>query len=156
MPTASQRLNELNITLPPVTAPVGAYVPAIRHGDTLLLSGQIPLQDGKIAYTGHVGGAGGRTLEDAQAAARVCTLNAIAVAANAAGGVDQLAGVLKVVVYVAANPGFTDIHLVANGASNLLAEVFGESGKHARAAVGVAELPLDSTVEVDVTFKVAD
>lgn len=156
MSKPSERLEALGLTLPPVTKPVGAYVPALRHHDTLILSGQIPLQDGKLAYTGRVGGSDGRSLEDAQAAARVCTLNALAVAADAAGGVDQLARVLKVVVYVASNPGFTDQHKAANGASDLLAEVFGEAGKHARAAVGVAELPLNASVEVDVSFGLAD
>jgi enamine deaminase RidA (YjgF/YER057c/UK114 family) len=156
MSKPSDRLAALGLTLPPVTKPVGAYVPALRHGDTLFLSGQIPLKDGQLAYTGRVGGPGGRTLEDAQAAARLCTLNAVAVAADAAGGLDCLARVLKVVVYVASNPGFTDQHKVANGASELLADLFGEAGKHARAAVGVAELPLNATVEVDVLFAVTD
>jgi enamine deaminase RidA (YjgF/YER057c/UK114 family) len=155
MSKPSERLRELNLTLPPVTKPVGAYVPALRHGDTLLLSGQIPLREGKVAYTGKVGGSSGHALDDAQAAARLCALNAIGVAADAAGGVDKLTRVLKVVVYVASNDGFTDQHKVANGASDLLADVFGDAGKHARAAVGVAELPLNSTVEVDVTFAVA-
>ncbi len=152
MTKPSEQLKKLNLTLPPVTKPVGAYVPALRHGDTLLLSGQIPMREGEVAYTGKVGGAGGRTLEDAQAAARLCALNAIAIAADAAGGVDRVSRVLKVVVYVASSAGFTEQHKVANGASDLLAEVFGEAGKHCRAAVGVAELPLNATVEVDVTF----
>ena len=150
----SERLHALGLTLPPVTKPVGAYVPALRLGEQLLLSGQIPLKEGKVAYTGKVGGSNGCTLEDAQAAARLCALNAIGIAADAVDGIDHLARVLKVVVYVASNPGFTDQHKVANGASDLLAEVFGDAGKHARAAVGVAELPLNSTVEVDVTFAV--
>ena len=154
MSKPSERLKELNLTLPPVTKPVGAYVPALRAGDRLLLSGQIPLKDGKIAFAGKVGGPGGRTLEDAQGAARLCTLNAIGVAADAMSGIDNIKRVLKVVVYVASNAGFTDQHKVANGASELLAEVFGEAGKHARAAVGVAELPLNATVEVDVTFAI--
>jgi enamine deaminase RidA (YjgF/YER057c/UK114 family) len=152
MTRPSERLKQLKLTLPAVTRPVGAYVPALRHGDTLLLSGQIPMREGQLAYTGKVGSAAGRTLADAQAAARLCALNAIAIAADAAGGVDQITRVLKVVVYVASHAGFTDQHKVANGASDLLAEVFGEAGKHTRAAVGVAELPLDATVEVDVTF----
>jgi enamine deaminase RidA (YjgF/YER057c/UK114 family) len=154
MTKPSERLRELNLTLPAVTKPVGAYVPALRHGDTLLLSGQIPMREGKLAYAGKVGGPSGRTLEDGQAAARLCTLNAIGVAADAAGSIDRLARVLKVVVYVASGDGFTDQHKVANGASDLLAEIFGEAGKHARAAVGVAELPLNASVEVDVTFAV--
>jgi enamine deaminase RidA (YjgF/YER057c/UK114 family) len=154
MPPPSERLTELNLTLPAVAKPVGAYVPGLKHGDTVLLSGQIPLKDGQLAYTGKVGPSG-RSIEDAQAAARLCTLNAIAAAAECAGGVDRLTRVLKVVVYVAAEPGFIEPHKVANGASDLLAEVFGEAGKHARAAVGVAELPLGATVEVDVLFQTA-
>lgn len=152
MSKPSERLKELGIELPPVPKPVAAYVPAVRHGDMLLLSGQIPLRDGKVQITGQVGFV--RKLEEAQEAARICTLNAIAVGADASGGVDNLAGVLKVVVYVASHEGFTDQHLVANGASNLLRDIFGEAGRHARAAVGVAELPLNSSVEVDVTFLV--
>jgi enamine deaminase RidA (YjgF/YER057c/UK114 family) len=160
MSKPSERLKELNLTLPAVSKPVGAYVPAIRHGDVLLLSGQIPLKDGKVAFTGKVaaaGGAGGlpgRTLEEAQQAARLCTLNAVAIGADAAGGIDRIKAVLKVVVYVASHDGFTDQHKVANGASELLVEIFGEAGKHARAAVGVAELPLNATAEVDVMFAV--
>ena len=154
MKKPSERLAELGLTLPAVTKPVGAYVPALRVDNRILLSGQIPMKDGQLAFTGKVGGAGGRTLEDAQASARICALNAIAAAADAAGGVDRLTRVLKVVVYVASNAGFTDQHKVANGASDLFAEAFGENGKHARAAVGVAELPLNATTEVDVTFAV--
>ncbi|MCK4343348.1 MAG: RidA family protein [Phycisphaerae bacterium] len=156
MSKPSERLQDLNLTLPTVAKPVGAYVPAVRHNDTLLLSGQIPLQDGQLAYTGKVGGPTGRTLEEAQAAARLCALNAVAVGADSAGGIDNLTRVLKVVVYVASNDGFTEPHRVANGASDLLADIFGEAGQHARAAVGVAVLPLDATVEVDVTFALAN
>ena len=153
MAKPSERLQELNLTLPAVTKPVGAYVPALRHNDTILLSGQIPMKDGQLAHAGKVG-SNGVTLEDALAAARVCALNALAAASEAAGGVDNLKRVLKVHVYVASADGFTDQHKVANGASDFFAEIFGEAGKHARAAVGVAELPLNSTVEVDVLFAV--
>lgn len=156
MPKPSERLKSLGVTLPPVTKPVGAYVPALRHRDLLFLSGQIPMRAGQMAYAGKVGGPHGRSLEEAQAAARLCVLNAVAAAAEIAGGVDYLTAVLKVVVYVASNPGFREQHKVANGASDLLAEIFGDAGRHARAAVGVAELPLDATVEVDVTFAVSD
>ncbi len=152
MSKPSERLKEMNLTLPAVAKPVGAYVPALWHGDTVFLSGQIPLENGQLKYTGKVGGDGGRSIADAQAAARLCAINAIAAGAEAAGGVDNLTRVLKVVVYVAAAPGFTEPHKVANGASDLLAEVFGQAGQHARAAVGVAELPLNASVEVDVTF----
>lgn len=154
MSKPSERLQQLNLVLPPVVKPVGAYVPALRHGDTLLLSGQIPMKDGRLAYAGRVGGPGGRTLEDAQAAARLCALNAVAAAADAVGGIDLIQRVLKVVVYVASNEGFTDQHKAANGASDFLADLFADAGRHARAAVGVAELPLGATVEVDVLFAV--
>lgn len=153
MPTPTERLRELSIALPPVTRPVGAYVPAVRHGALLMLSGQIPLRDGKVAFTGKVGAE--RSLDDSIAAARLCAINALAIAADAAGGIDRIARVLKLVVYVASAAGFTEQHKAANGASQLMVEVFGESGRHARAAVGVAELPLNATVEVDVTFELA-
>lgn len=152
MSRPSERLKELGITLPTPPRPVASYVPAVRHGDMLLLSGQIPVKDGRVQFEGQVGFA--LKLEQAVEAARLCTLNAIAVGADAAGGVDNLRQVLKVVVYVASHEGFTEQHKVANGASDLLRDIFGEAGKHARAAVGVAELPLNSAVEVDVTFAV--
>ena len=148
----SERLKEIGITLPAVPKPVASYVPCVRHGDLLLLSGQIPLEHGKVAYTGLVGRE--QQLEAAQEAAKLCALNAIAVGANAGGGIDNLDRVLKVVVYVASHEGFTDPHLVANGASNFLKEVFGDAGVHARAAVAVVGLPLNATVEIDVTFAV--
>jgi enamine deaminase RidA (YjgF/YER057c/UK114 family) len=152
MALPSDQLKEMRIALPPVTRPVGAYVPGLIEGKLLFLSGQIPLRDGAVAITGRVGPPNGRSLEEAQEAARICALNALAIAGDAAGGINNITRVLKVVVYVASNPGFTDQHKVANGASELLAQVFGENGKHARAAVGVAELPLNASVEVDVTF----
>ncbi|MBK9119561.1 MAG: RidA family protein [Phycisphaerales bacterium] len=149
----SERLPQLGLTLPPVPAPVGAYVPAHRVGNLLYLSGQLPLVDGALHLTGKVGGQG-RSLSDGQEAARLAALNAVAAAAGAAGSVDAITQVVKVVVYVNSAPGFTEQHKVANGASDLLAAVFGESGRHARAAVGVAELPLDAAVEIDVLFAV--
>lgn len=150
MSTPSKRLAEMGITLPPVPKPVASYVPCARHHDLLLLSGQIPTRDGKVIYTGQVGRE--VRLEEAQEAAKLCAINALAVGAEAAGGIDRITNVLKVVVYVSSHEGFTDQHLVANGTSNFLKEVFGEAGRHARAAVGVAHLPLDSAVEIDVTF----
>jgi len=148
----SERLKELGIRLPPAPKPVAAYVPYVRHGDLLMLSGQIPLRDGKVQYAGQAGFE--QKLEDAQQAARLCTVNALAVAADAAGGIDNIERVLKLVVYVASHEDFHDQHLVANGASELLKDVFGEAGRHARATVGVAELPLNATVEIDVIFQV--
>ncbi len=153
MASHSDRLAALGLSLPPVPKPVAAYVPVVRHGDLLFLSGQIPFRDGAVQHPGRVGGP--VTREHAQEAAQICTLNAIAAAAEAAGGINKLARVVKLVVYVASEPGFTEQHVVANGASNLIKDVFGEAGLHARAAVGVAELPLNASVEVDVTFALA-
>src|ERR1041384_17130 len=110
MALPSDQLKELKITLPPITRPVGAYVPALIEGKLVLLSGQIPLRDGAVVISGRAGPPNGRKLEEAQEAARICALNAVAIAADAAGGVDNIARVLKVVVYVASNPGFTDQH----------------------------------------------
>lgn len=152
MSAAGDRLKELGIALPPAPKAVGAYVPCVRHGDLLFLSGQIPLRDGQVQFVGPIGFE--RTLEQGQEAARICALNAIAIAAEAAGGIDRIKRVVKVVVYVASHKGFTDQHKIANGASDLLVSIFGEAGRHARAAVGVAELPLNASVEVDITFAV--
>jgi enamine deaminase RidA (YjgF/YER057c/UK114 family) len=148
----SERLSEMAITLPAVAKPLASYVPYARHGDLLLLSGQVPIKDGKVAYQGLAGAE--QDLAAAQQAARLCALNAIAVGAEAAGGIDNIDRVLKLVVYVASAPGFTNQHLVANGASDFVKEIFGEAGTHARAAVGVPGLPLNSTVEIDITFSV--
>jgi enamine deaminase RidA (YjgF/YER057c/UK114 family) len=152
MSNPSKRLKELGITLPTVPRPVASYVPYVRHGDLLILSGQIPIKEGKVQYEGRADLE--QDLATAQQAAKLCALNAIAVGADAAGGIDNIARVLKVVVYVASHEDFTGHHLVANGASDFLKDVFGEAGVHARAAVGVAGLPLNSTVEIDVTFSV--
>lgn len=152
MDRPSERLRALGLTLPAVPRPVAAYLPVVRDGDLLLLSGQIPLRDGKLAFTGQAGR--DRTLEQARQAARLCALNAVAVAAEAAGGLDNIARVLKLVVYVASHESFLEQHRAADGASTLLTDIFGPAGRHARAAVGAARLPLDATVEVDVTFKV--
>ncbi len=152
MSRPSERLKELGMTLPPVAKPLAAYVPYVKHDNLLLLSGQVTMKDGKLAYQGKAGSE--HDIEAAQQAAKLCALNAIAVAADAVGGIDNLDRVLKVVVYVASADGFTDQHLVANGASNFIQEIFGEAGVHARAAVGVAELPMGSTVEIDITFSV--
>jgi enamine deaminase RidA (YjgF/YER057c/UK114 family) len=153
MTKPSEKLEQMGITLPAVPKPVASYVPCVRRGDLLMLSGQIPLRDGKLAFVGLAGH--DQPLEAAQEAARLCALNAIAVGADAAGGIENIERVLKVVVYVASPDGFTDQHLVANGASDFIKEVFGDAGIHARAAVGVAGLPLNATVEIDVTFALA-
>lgn len=151
--TISQRLQELGIELPAVAAPVAAYVPAVIHGGLVYTSGQLPFVDGALPATGKLGA--GVDPEDAKGYARTCALNALAAAAAAAGGVDKLGGVLRVGGFVASDPSFTGQPLVINGASEVLAEIFGDSGKHARAAVGVPVLPMDTPVEVEVTFILA-
>lgn len=150
--TAAERLAGLGIELPPVAPPVADYVPALRVGGQVWTSGQLPFVDGELALTGKVGAE--VSPEDATAAARTAALNAIAAAAEAAGGLDQIRRVAKVVVFVASTSEFTGQPAVANGASTLLGEVFGEQGTHVRSAVGVTVLPLDSPVEVELVVEV--
>lgn len=151
--TTTDRLSELGITLPTVAAPVAAYVPAVRTGNQVWTSGQLPFVDGQLAATGKVGAE--VTAEDAEQYARAAALNALA-AVDALVGIDNVTRVLKVVGYVASAEGFTGQPAVINGASNLMGEVFGGAGEHARAAVGVAELPMGAPVEVEVIVEVAD
>jgi enamine deaminase RidA (YjgF/YER057c/UK114 family) len=151
--TISARLAELGIELPPVAAPVAAYVPAVVHDGLVYTSGQLPFVDGALPATGKLGAE--VTAEDAKAYARTCALNALAAAADAAGGVDRIAGVLRLGGFVASVPEFSGQPGVINGASEVLGEIFGDAGRHARAAVGVPVLPLDSPVEVEVTFILA-
>lgn len=150
-PLPSQALERLGEALPAVATPLGAYRPAVRDGEHILTSGQLPLRDGAPVAVGRAGAE--LSTQDAAAAARQCALNAIAAAAAVAGDVDALAGVVKVTGFVNSDPSFTDQALVLNGASELLGEVFGEAGIHARSAVGVAALPLGVPVEVEVTFR---
>lgn len=150
------RLDELGLELPSVAAPAGAYVPAKVHGDLVYTAGQLPFVSGVLPATGKVGdGQGLVPAVDAYEYARLCALNAIAAAADAAGGVERLAGVLKVTGFVSSVPEFTGQPGVINGASELLGDVFGDAGRHARSAVGVPVLPLDSPVEVEVVFTLA-
>ena len=152
----SERLAELGITLPPVAAPVAAYIPATVHGDLVYTSGQLPMVDGALPATGKVGDGDGLVPADvAKDLARRSALNAIAAAADVAGGVDRLGRVVKVTGFVASVPAFTGQPGVINGASEVLGEIFGEAGRHARSAVGVPVLPLDSPVEVEVVFALA-
>ncbi|SEE90928.1 RidA family protein [Ruania alba] len=153
--SASARLAELGIELPDVVPPVASYVPAVQLGALVYTSGQLPLSGGALVHTGKVGeGAGLVSETDATAAARVAALNAVAAAASLAGGVDRIARVVKVVGFVASDPSFTGQPRVINGASNLLQEIFGDAGVHARSAVGVAVLPLDAPVEVELIVEV--
>ncbi len=147
-----ERLAELSITLAEPAAPAGAYVPAIVDGDHVLTSGQLPLVDGGLPVTGHVGA--DVDPEQAKEMARLCVVNALAAIRSVVGDLDRVEQVVKVVGFVASAPDFAGQPGVVNGASELLGEVFGAAGEHARSAVGVAALPLGSPVEVEVTVRV--
>jgi enamine deaminase RidA (YjgF/YER057c/UK114 family) len=149
---ASERMADLGLTLPPVPAPVAAYVPAVRFSDLVFTAGQLPLVDGQLRAVGQVGAA--VSAEEAYACARIAALNGLAAVADATGDLDVVARIVKVVVYVSSAPAFTGQPQVANGASDLLGEIFGVAGQHARSAVGVASLPLDAPVEVELVVAV--
>ena len=152
--SVSQRLSELGITLPPVAAPVAAYVPAVRSGPLVWTSGQLPFVEGALPATGKVGVGAGLVAPDVAAGlARVAALNALAAVAELAGSLDRVRRVVKVVGYVASDPSFTGQPSVVNGASELLGQVFGDAGVHARSAVGVAVLPLDAPVEIELVVE---
>ncbi|MEK4241988.1 RidA family protein [Janibacter indicus] len=148
------RLAELSITLTDPPAPAGAYVPAIVDGHHVLTSGQLPLVDGALPVTGHVGAE--VDPEQAKEMARLCAINALAAIRGAIGDLDRVEQVVKVVGFVSSAPDFTGQPGVINGASELLGEVFGAAGEHARSAVGVAALPLGTPVEVEVTVRIRD
>lgn len=151
MSAVEDRLSELGLTVPAVAAPVAAYVPAIRDGNLVMTSGQLPMVDGKLAATGKVGAE--VSAEDAAQLAQTCALNAIAAVKSLVDDLDTVR-VVKVVGFVASDPSFTGQPAVINGASELLAKAFGDKGAHARSAVGVAVLPLDAPVEVEITVSV--
>lgn len=156
MSAVEDRLSAAGYTVPGVAAPAGAYVPALREGDLVFTSGQVPVVDGQVAETGKVGeGEGLVSPERAAELAGICVLNAIAAIKDVIGDLDQVTRVVKVVGSVASDPSFTGQPGVINGASNLLAEAFGDAGTHARSAVGVAALPLGVPVEVEVIVSVA-
>ena len=150
-PTASQRLADLGIELPVATTPLASYVPAVRTGNLVYTSGQLPIVDGVLIAAGLVGDA--VTADQGAGCARRCALNALA-AVHALVGIDSVSRVVKVVGFVAAAPGFTAMPAVVNGASELLLAVFGPAGAHARSAVGVAVLPLEAPVEVELIVEV--
>ena len=152
MTSPSARLRELGLTLPSVAAPAGSYLPARRSGALVFTACHVPLVDCALAASGKVGAE--VTPEQGKDLARTCALNALA-AVDALVGLDAVAGVVKVVGFVASAPGFTGQPGVINGASELLADVFGEAGRHARSAVGVAELPLGAPVEVELVVELA-
>jgi enamine deaminase RidA (YjgF/YER057c/UK114 family) len=149
--STSARLGQLGVVLPEVVAPLASYVPAVRTGNLVFTAGQLPMEAGKLARTGKVGAE--VSPEEGKAMARICALNALA-AVNSLVGIDAVARVVKVVGFVASAPGFNGQPSVVNGASDLLAEVFGDKGAHARSAVGVSELPLDAPVEVELIVEV--
>ena len=142
------RLRKLGHELPAVPAPAGAYVPAIRAGTLIFTAGQLPVEEGELRTTGKVGDA--VSLESANGAARLCALNAFAAAAAEAGGLNRIAGVVRVTGYVASAPRFNRQPEVIDGASELIGQIFGDAGLHARSAVGIAELPLEAPVEVEL------
>ncbi|MCP4248551.1 MAG: RidA family protein [bacterium] len=150
--THSERLASLELTLPDVASPVGSYVPALSVGGEVYTSGQLPMCDGRLTCTGKVGA--DATVEEAAAAAEVAVLAGVAAIASVVGGLDRIEQIVRVCVYVNSAPGFTEQPKVANGASDLLARIFGDAGRHVRSAVGVAELPLDAAVELELLARI--
>jgi enamine deaminase RidA (YjgF/YER057c/UK114 family) len=151
--TVNDRLAELGLALPPVVPPVAAYVPALISGNLVFTSGQLPMTGGVLPAGGKVGAEVGA--DEAKEYARICALNALAAADSVIGSLDRVTRVVKVLGFVASDPEFTGQSGVINGASELLGEVFGDAGKHARSAVGVAVLPLNSPVEVELVLEFA-
>jgi enamine deaminase RidA (YjgF/YER057c/UK114 family) len=152
MSTPEERLAELGLAVPDVAKPVAAYVPAVRSGNHVYTSGQLPMREGELMLTGKVGGE--VTQEQATECARQCGLNALAAVRAEIGELGAVKRIVKVVAFVASTPDFTGQPLVANGVSELLGEVFGDAGRHARSAVGVPVLPLDAPVEVELVVEV--
>jgi enamine deaminase RidA (YjgF/YER057c/UK114 family) len=152
MPTPEERLEQLGVSLPSPAVPVAAYVPCVRTGNLVFVSGQVPVVDGKPTHLGRLGEGVG--LQDGRAAARTCAINVIAALKVELGELSRVRRVVKLTGFVASTPDFTDQPKVANGASELFGEVFGDAGRHARAAVGVAALPLGVPVEVEAIVKV--
>lgn len=151
------KLKELGITLPEAPKPLGSYVPCVQAGNLLFLSGTLPLREGKLIKTGHVTGKSGESvsIEEAHECARQCVINALSVLKSYLGDLDRIKRCVKLNGYVASSQDFTEQPKVLNAASDLLFEVFGEAGRHARAAVGVSVLPLNSPIEIDFIFEVA-
>ncbi len=154
MNTPEEKLRELGIELPPAPEPLGSYVPAVRAGNLVFLSGILPLEDGKLIRTGKLGSE--LAAEEGAEEARRAAVNALSVLKAHAGSLDKVVRCVKVTGYVASTPEFTEQPMVLNGASDLMAQVFGERGRHVRAAVGVPVLPLDSPVEIEFVFEIAD
>lgn len=154
MSVIEQRLETAGYALPQVGKPLAAYVPTMRDGDNVYTSGQLPLVDGKLAATGKVGET--VTVDDAAAYARTCVLNALAAIKAEVGDLDKISQITKVVGFVSSASDFAEQHIVVNGASEFLGEIFEEKGIHARSAVGVVMLPMNAPVEVEMIVKIAD
>lgn len=152
MSRVADRLAGLGLTLPPVAAPLAAYVPTVRTGDLVWTSGQLPVEDGRLSVTGKVGA--DVDPDTAAGLARICLLNALAAVCQEIGDLDRVRRVVKVVGYVASTSSFFGQPAVVNGASELLTDLFGDAGRHARSAVGVAALPLDAPVEIELVVEV--
>jgi len=150
----SEQLKALGLTLPQVPAPVGSYVPVRKTGNLLYTSGTLPMQDGKLAYTGKVGQE--ISVEQAQSAARICALNLLALAQAQAGSLEAVAAVVSLTGYVNGVDGFAQSPAVLNGASDLLVQVFGDAGRHTRSAVSVNGLPMNAPVEISAVFELRD
>ncbi len=147
-----ERIKELGFELPDTPKPLAAYIPALKTGDLVFTSGQVPMVKGELKYAGKVGF--NLSIEEGQKAAQICALNGLSAIKGVINNLDNIERIVKVTVFVNSADGFTDQPKVANGASELLVEIFGESGKHVRSAVGVNELPVDSAVEIEMIVKV--
>ncbi|WP_235736908.1 RidA family protein [Nocardioides alcanivorans] len=154
MGAVEARLGDLGLQLPEVAKPVAAYIPALRSGNHVFTSGQLPMRNGELSVTGKVGGE--VSAEEAKEAAQQCALNAMAAVKSVIGDLDKVTRIVKVTAFVASTPDFTGQPQVANGASELLGTVFGDAGQHTRSAVGVPVLPLDAPVEVEIMVEVRD
>ena len=152
MKLPSQRLRDLGLSLPPAVPPVAAYSSAVRFADLVFTAGQVPIVDGALRAVGKVGAE--VSIEDAVDCARIAALNALAAVVDLTGDLDVITRIVKATVFVASAPDFTDQPIVGNGASELLVEIFGDAGRHARSAVGVAVLPIDAPVEVELVVGV--
>ena len=148
------KIKKLGFELPEPTKPMAAYLPSVQSGNLVFTAGQIPVVKGELKYKGKVGFI--LTLEEAQKAAQICVLNCLGVIKNIIGSLENIEQIVKLTVFVNSADNFTLQHLVANGASELLGEIFGETGKHARSAIGVNELPRDSAVEIEMVCRVKD
>jgi enamine deaminase RidA (YjgF/YER057c/UK114 family) len=146
------RIGQLGLNLPDIPVPLASYIPAKQSGNLIFTAGQLPMVNGALISTGHLGQ--DVEIEEAKNAARICTLNALAAIKGVIGDLDRIKQVVRVVGYVASVPTFTQQPAIVNGASELLLEIFGEKGKHARSAVGMAVLPLNASVEIELTVEV--